>query len=48
MIRGVKALKAAINPQTNFLCLSSSNTVFISTILEVRAIGRLSSHHHLI
>jgi pyridoxal phosphate phosphatase PHOSPHO2 len=35
MIRGVKALKAAAKPQTTFLCLSSSNTVFIRTILEV-------------
>jgi pyridoxal phosphate phosphatase PHOSPHO2 len=35
MIRGVKALKAAAKPQTTFLCLSSANTVFIRTILEV-------------
>ena len=35
MIRGVKALKAAAKPQTTFLCLSSSNTVYIRTILEV-------------
>jgi hypothetical protein len=48
MIRGVKTLKAAANPQTTFLCLSSANTVFISTILEVRAVGRIPSHHHLI
>ena len=41
MIRGVKTLKAAANPQTTFLCLSSANTVFISTILEVSC-GRLS------
>jgi pyridoxal phosphate phosphatase PHOSPHO2 len=41
MIRGVKALKAAINPQTNFLCLSSSNTVFISTILESKGLQDL-------
>jgi len=36
MINGVKTLKAAAKPQTTFLCLSSSNSVFISTILEVR------------
>jgi hypothetical protein len=36
MARGVKRLKAAARLQTTFLCLSSANTVFISTILEVR------------
>ncbi|KAH9058838.1 phosphatase phospho-type [Lactarius vividus] len=34
MIRGVKTIKAAAKPQTTFLCLSSANSVFISTILE--------------
>lgn len=48
MVRGVKTLKAAVNPQTTFLCLSSANTVYISTVLEVCAVavGRLPSHHH--
>ena len=45
MVRGVKTLKAAVNPQTTFLCLSSSNTVYISTVLEVCAVGRPPSHH---
>jgi len=38
MIRGVKTIKAAAKPQTTFLCLSSANNVFISTILEVRVV----------
>jgi pyridoxal phosphate phosphatase PHOSPHO2 len=41
MIRGVKKLKAAAKPQTTFLCLSSANTVFISTILEVSTVSSL-------
>jgi len=41
MIRGVKALKTAVKPQTTFLCLSSSNTVFISTILESKGLQDL-------
>lgn len=48
MIRGVKTIKAAVKPQTTFLCLSNANTVYISTVLEVCAVGRLPSHHHLI
>jgi hypothetical protein len=36
MIRGVNKLKAAAKPQTTFLCLSNANSVFISTILQVR------------
>jgi hypothetical protein len=36
MIRAVKAMKTAAKPQTTFLCLSSANNVYISTILEVR------------
>jgi hypothetical protein len=35
MVRAVKKLKAAANPQTTFFCLSNANSVFISTILEV-------------
>ena len=38
MIRGVKTIKIAANPQTTFLCLSSANNVFISTILEVSCV----------
>ena len=46
MARGVKTIKTAAKPQTTFLCLSSANTVFISTILEVWVDqGRLPSHH---
>jgi len=41
MIRGVKTIKAAANPQTTFLCLSSANTVFISTILESKGLEDL-------
>ena len=37
MVRGVKAVKAAAAPQTTFLCLSNSNSVYIDTILKVRA-----------
>jgi pyridoxal phosphate phosphatase PHOSPHO2 len=37
MVRGVKAVKAASVPETTFFCLSNANSVFISTILEVRA-----------
>jgi pyridoxal phosphate phosphatase PHOSPHO2 len=40
MIRGVKTLKAAAKPQTTFLCLSSANSVYIQTILEVCAVRR--------
>ena len=42
MIRGVKTIKAAAKPQTTFLCLSSANTVFISTVLEVCVFSRRS------
>jgi pyridoxal phosphate phosphatase PHOSPHO2 len=41
MIRGVKTIKAAANPQTTFLCLSSANNVFISTILESKGLQDL-------
>jgi len=41
MIRGVKKLKAAAKPQTTFLCLSSANSVFISTILESKGLQDL-------
>ncbi|KAI0256281.1 phosphatase phospho-type [Lactifluus subvellereus] len=41
MIRGVKTLKAAANPQTTFLCLSSANSVYISTILESKGLQDL-------
>jgi len=41
MIRGVKTLKAATKPQTTFLCLSSANSVFISTILESKGLQDL-------
>jgi len=41
MIRGVKRLKAATKPQTTFLCLSSANTVYISTILESKGLQNL-------
>lgn len=36
MARGVKAVKAASKPSTTFFCLSNANSVFISTILQVR------------
>ena len=35
MVRGVKAVKAAAKPETTFLCLSNSNSVYIDTILKV-------------
>ena len=41
MIRAVTNLKAA--GKTTFLCLSSSNTVFIATILEVRPIALMTT-----
>jgi len=41
MIRAVKALKTAVKPQTTFLCLSSANTVYISTILESKGLQDL-------
>ncbi|KAI0256282.1 putative phosphatase-domain-containing protein [Lactifluus subvellereus] len=41
MIRGVKTLKVATNPQTTFLCLSSANSVYISTILESKGLQDL-------
>ncbi|KAI9511171.1 phosphatase phospho-type [Russula earlei] len=41
MIRGVKTLKAAAKPQTTFLCLSSANSVFISTILQSKGLQDL-------
>ncbi|KAH9040126.1 phosphatase phospho-type [Lactarius pseudohatsudake] len=41
MVRGVKTLKAAAKPQTTFLCLSSANSVFISTILEAKGLQDL-------
>jgi len=34
MVRGVKRLKELSHPKTTFLCLSASNTVYISTILK--------------
>lgn len=37
MIRAVEKLKAASTIQTNYIVLSNSNSIFISTILEVRA-----------
>ncbi|KAH9176738.1 phosphatase phospho-type [Lactarius sanguifluus] len=41
MVRGVKTIKAAAKPQTTFLCLSSANSVFISTILESKGLQDL-------
>ncbi|KAH9978936.1 phosphatase phospho-type [Lactifluus volemus] len=41
MVRGVKTLKAAAKPQTSFLCLSSANSVYISTILESKGLQDL-------
>jgi len=41
MIRAVKAIKTAVKPQTTFLCLSSANSVFISTILESKGLQDL-------
>ncbi|KAH9083854.1 phosphatase phospho-type [Lactarius deliciosus] len=41
MVRGVKTIKAATKPQTTFLCLSSANSVFISTILESKGLQDL-------
>ncbi|KAH9954129.1 phosphatase phospho-type [Russula dissimulans] len=41
MIRGVKNLKAATKPKTTFLCLSSANNVYISTILESKGLQDL-------
>lgn len=35
MVRAVKAVKAAAKPETTFLCLSNSNSVYIDTILQV-------------
>ncbi|GAA5945666.1 hypothetical protein JCM1841_000860 [Sporobolomyces salmonicolor] len=34
MKRGVQAVKARVDPQATFLCLSNSNSVFIDTILR--------------
>jgi len=34
-------LKAALNPQTTFFCLSNANSVFISTILESKGLSTL-------
>jgi len=41
MVRGVTNLKAALNPQTTFFCLSNANSVFISTILESKGLSTL-------
>jgi pyridoxal phosphate phosphatase PHOSPHO2 len=41
MVRGVKDLKAAKAAETTFLCLSNSNSVFISTILEDKGLQNL-------
>lgn len=41
MARAVRSLKTAQNPNTTFLCLSNSNSVYISTILEVRLTDRI-------
>jgi pyridoxal phosphate phosphatase PHOSPHO2 len=41
MIRAVKAMKTAAKPQTTFLCLSSANNVYISTILESKGLQDL-------
>lgn len=39
MIRGVQKVKAREQPNTQFFCLSNSNSVFINTILKVRELG---------
>ncbi|KDQ21703.1 hypothetical protein BOTBODRAFT_26130 [Botryobasidium botryosum FD-172 SS1] len=41
MVRGVKRLKHQSTPKTTFLCLSASNTVYISTILKARGLEEL-------
>ena len=38
MIRAITNLKKAADPNTTFFCLSNANSVFISTILQVRHI----------
>lgn len=35
MVRAITNLKKATDPETTFFCLSNSNSVFISTILQV-------------
>lgn len=35
MVRGVKALRSAANPQTDCFLLSNSNTVYLQSVLEV-------------
>lgn len=41
MLRAVHGLKAAQSPSTSFFLLSNSNTVYIDTILKVRALPSL-------
>ncbi|KZV74442.1 hypothetical protein PENSPDRAFT_601577 [Peniophora sp. CONT] len=41
MVRGVKAVKAAAKPETTFLCLSNSNSVYIDTILKDKGLDDL-------
>jgi len=41
MVRGVKRLKQQSTPKTTFLCLSASNTIYISTILKARGLEDL-------
>jgi len=41
MVRCIKKLKAAVNPQTTLFCLSNANSVFISTILEAKDLSNL-------
>ena len=36
MVRAIRNLKEAADPDTTFFCLSNANSVFISTILQVR------------
>lgn len=49
MVRAVKSLKARLEPETTFFCLSNANSVFISTILEVSSYrlihGQTGDHH---
>ena len=46
MVRAVNNLKKAADPNTTFFCLSNANSVFISTILQVRSVdGNLCGHH---
>ncbi|CAL1706843.1 unnamed protein product [Somion occarium] len=41
MTRAVKTLKAKVNPETKFLCLSNANSVFIPTILKEKGLEDL-------